>query len=545
MRQEEHEVLVVGAGPVGLTLALALDRQGVRVGIVEKSTSFSGESKAVTIQPRVLEMFHLLGVQERLSQAGLLARSMTMHVGQELATTLRYDRLPSPFPYLLHLHQGETERLLCAALEERGVSVVRATALDDFTVADGGVTARLLGPGGAAREVRARYLVGCDGGHSRVRQRLGLTMTGERHENNWIMADVSIPNMPLSRDVRHGFILEDYPCVILPMSGGYCRLIAARGAGSPNEGQEPTLDEFRAVLTRLGFGDWQLEKPLWLTNYKPSQFIVSRFCKGPVFVAGDAAHVNSPIAAQGLNTGVMDAMNLAWKLTWALRRGGGQSLLDSYHDERHPVVLGMFRANDRLTRMVFGKNRLLRAVARRNLKLLRIPALNLRNVSGSTQLAVSYRASALVQSGYDPSGARKAARAFGWGSLRPGERAPHLEVSGRGERGLYDLLRGDRHVLLLLSGRGDAVWLEAARHRLEARHGEWLDVHCIVHADGPRGRTEERAGWWRDPAFAAHRALGAHHGAGVLLRPDAFIAARFAAADVDEVERYAKALSSR
>jgi len=543
MTQTDYEVLIAGAGPVGLTLALALERQGVRVGIFEKSASFSHESKAITLQPRALEMFHLLEVQERLTRAGLPMRAMTMHVGLELATTLRYERLPSPFPYLLHLHQGETERLLCAALAERGVSVVRGTALDDFTVANGGVTARLLGPGRATSEVQARYLVGCDGGHSRVRQRLGLAMSGERHENTWIMADVSIPNLPLARDLRHGFILEDYPCVVLPMSGGYCRLIAARGAGSSDEGP-PTLDEFRAILARVGFGDWQLESPLWLTSYKPSQFIASRFCRGPVFVAGDAAHVNSPIAAQGLNTGVMDAMNLAWKLTWALRRGGGQRLLDSYHDERHPAVMAMFRTNDRLTRMVFGRNSLVRAVARRNLKLLQLPPLNLRNVMGTSQLTVSYRESAIVQAGYDPAGARRAARVFGWRSVRPGERMPHLEVSGHGRRSLYDFLRGGRHVLLLLGRRGDGAWLEAARDRLEARNGAWLDIHCIMHGDEPRLRAKGGAGWWHDPTGATHHGLGTRGGAGVLLRPDAFVAARFASDDLAGVERYAEALSA-
>lgn len=542
MNRDESEVLIVGAGPVGLTLAIALADQKLRVTLIDRAEGFSSESKAITIQPRVLEMFRLLGVASRLEAAGVAARTMTMHVGRTLKTTLRYDRLPTAFPHYLHLHQGETERLLCAALAERDVTVTRGTTLDDFTATEAGVTARLVGADGTVRKHRARFLVGCDGGHSRVRQRLGVVLTGERHDNEWIMADVRIPDLPLARDVRHGYILEDYPFVVLPLAGDYCRLISARSARASRGGAAPTLAEFHEIIGRLGFAGWRLEDPLWLTCYRPSQFIASRFSKGPVFLAGDAAHVNTPIAAQGLNTGVMDAMNLAWKLGWAQRHRAGPGLLDSYHEERRPAVLNMFRANDRLTTLVFGKNRLLRSLLRRSLALLELPTQNLRNVAQSSQLAVNYRESPIVQSAYDSGGDRRAARSFAADAPRPGDRVPHAVLVGANGvcRDLQDVLRPWRHTLLLFGGPAGREWLEATRARAEARLGSWLDVHCIQHPADPGAIGDE--GWWCDSQATLHRAFGVRGAAGVLTRPDAFVAARFTAEDPDAAERYGRAL---
>lgn len=517
MTGDALDVLVVGAGPVGLTLALSLARQNVRVGVVERSAAASTDSKAVTIHARSLEMFRILGVASALVDAGVAARTMSMHVGTRLATTLRYDRLPSAYPFVLHLHQGMTEKILDQAVRDSGVEVQRSTVLKDFTTSGDGVLAQ-LDTNGETRAVHARFLVGCDGGHSRVRQRLGLAMIGERHENNWIMADVRIPNMHLAKDVRHGFILEDYPCVVLPMRDGYCRLIAARGGGSPRAGLEPSLDEFQEILARVGLSGWRLEDPLWLTHYNPSQFIASRFAKGRVFIAGDAAHVNSPIAAQGLNTGVMDAMNLAWKLAWALQHGASPALLDSYQAERYPVVRAMFAANDRLTRMVFGRNRLLRSAARFNLRFLRIPRLNLRNVTDGSQLGVHYRDSSVIQTAYHRAGFAASERAFSSAAPRPGDRAPHAAL---GTEWLYDRIAPSRHLLLLLGGSGDVS--SPARSALAEKYSSWLDVNVVPGEP--------------DTTF------GARSASALLVRPDSFIAARFAAAEVDEVERYLRALS--
>lgn len=520
-RDFDCEVLIVGAGPVGLTLALALQRAGVDFRVIDRAEGFSGESKAITIQPRILEQLHLLGAAGALVDAGTRAFVMHMHDARRHLTTLRYDRLPTPFPFYLHLHQGQTERILAGLLGERGVEVERGVALQSFASEDDGVEVEVDVRGGAARRLRCRYLVGCDGGHSRVRADLGVEFSGERHRDNWIMADVRIANFDLARDQRHGFMLDCYPFVVLPMSDDYFRVIAARSPDSAHLGSQPDLREFAAIARGLGFTTWRFEEPLWLTQYTPSQFIASRFRRGPVFLAGDAAHVNTPIGAQGLNTGVMDAVNLAWKLSWVLKHEANELLLDSYHAERHPVVLGMFRHNDRLTRMVFGRNRLLRSVFREQLRLLEFGPLNLRNTSNSAQLSLGYRSSPVILKNA-PAGRWARVRGRIGRSLECGDRAPcpRLFMARPGAEHLYDLLDPTRHTLLVFSGALDSVrrWAE----READANASWLTVlrFCVG------ARSDESATCRADPSGTIARAFGLDSGGAVLVRPDAFVAAR-------------------
>ncbi|WP_375771897.1 FAD-dependent monooxygenase [Archangium gephyra] len=534
------DVLIAGAGPTGLSLALALHQQGLRVRLIDKAPSFSGESKAVTLQPRTLELFQLLGVAERLVQAGVPTGRMNMNVGTERASVLRYERLQSEFPFYLHLHQGQTERELARVLEARDVRVERATELAELRQDASGVTAELVRADGAREVVHARYLVGCDGGRSRVRAVLGLGFTGERHSDNWIMTDVRIPNMSLPRDERHGYILDRIPFVVLPLGDGYYRLISARPPGSPDKGKDPTLDEFRRIMTPLGFGDWRLEEPLWLTNYHPSQFLVTSYRAGHVFVAGDAAHVNTPIAAQGLNTGVVDALNLAWKLRLGVLGRASERLLDSYHVERHAAALSMFEENNRLTRLVFGANPVLRYLARKRLRLLNLPGQNLDNVLRTSQLGLHYRHSPAVQPAFDGRGVRTARKAFGNELALPGDRAPHFTLDAERRLPLYALLRPERHTLLVLSGgQPDGAAMRALGTRARARHGDWLDLHFIFEGRTPPDFDAHGLGRaWSDPHRGAHLALGARGAGCVLIRPDAYIATRFPLEAPESLDAY-------
>lgn len=540
----DTDVLIAGAGPTGLILALALHQQGIAVRLVDKGAHVSGASKAITLQPRTLEVFQLLGVAERLVQAGVPTGRMNMNVGLERAAVLRYDRLQSEFPFYLHLHQGQTEQELLRVLEEHGVPVERSTALAELRQDASGVTAELVRDDGPPEEVRARFLVGCDGGRSRVRSALGLRFLGERHDDNWIMTDVRIPNMSLPRDERHGYILERIPFVVLPLGGDYYRLISARMPDSPLRGKDPTLDEFRALMTPLGFGDWRLEEPLWLTNYQPSQFLVDRYRTGNVFVAGDAAHVNTPIAAQGLNTGALDAINLAWKLRLAVLGRASERLLDSYHEERHAAARSMFAENDRLTRLVFGANPVLRYLARKRLWLLNLPSQNRDNVLKTSQLGLHYRHSRAVQPAFDSRGVRAARSAFSGEQALPGDRAPHFTLDAERRRPLYALLRPGRHTLLVLSGgRPDTAAMRALATRARERHGKWLDLHFVFQGNIPAGFDDGGMGRaWSDPHHGAHAALGARSAGCVLIRPDAHIATRFPLEAPESLDAYFSAI---
>ncbi|WP_434347954.1 FAD-dependent oxidoreductase [Myxococcus virescens] len=544
MKTSSTDVLIVGAGPVGLSLALALAQQSIQVRIIDKQPSFSGESKAVTLQPRTLELFQMLGVVEPILAAGVRNPVMNMYAGTRRATVLRYDRLATEFPFYLHLHQGQTERELVRALGDRGIQVERATALERLRQDAEGVTAHLRRADVGDETVTVPFLVGCDGGHSQVRGELGLSFTGARYDDNWIMTDVRIPDMSLSRDERHGFILDRFPFVVLNLGNDYYRLISARPPDSPLKGQQPTLEEFRAIMTPLGLGHWTLEAPLWLVQYQPSQRLVSDYRVGRVLVAGDAAHVNTPIAAQGLNTGVLDAVNLAWKLALAVRGKAREALLDSYHAERHPAAVSMFAENDRLTQLVFGANPLLRYLARKQLRLLNLPALNLKNVLGTSQLGVHYRRSPAIQTALDPRGTRAARAAFQAGRAEPGDRVPHFFLHGERPTAIHAVLRPDRHTLLVLSGpRPDTDRLRALASHVRERHGEQVHVHFVLAGQRPAGFDGADLGKaWVDPQHHAHQALGARQAGAVLIRPDAHVAARIPLAAPEGLDAYFAAL---
>nr|WP_255216627.1 FAD-dependent monooxygenase [Pseudenhygromyxa sp. WMMC2535] len=550
--------MIAGAGPVGLVLALALRRAGVDVRIIDVAEGLSGASKAITIQPRTLEVLHLLGVAEELVAAGVVAGVMHMHVGRDHLTTLRYDKLPTAYPFYLHLHQGQTEALLAEALAARGVVVERGLGLVDYRQRGAAVEAQLRRADGSLVDVRCAYLAGCDGGHSQVRKCTGVDFVGERHRDDWIMADARIEGFELAPDERHAFMLEDYPFVILPMTDGYYRVIAARSADSPLRGDPPSLVEFDAIASSLGFR-WRLHDPLWLTRYNPSQRIADRFRHGRVLLVGDAAHVNTPIGAQGLNTGVMDALNLGWKLAMAVgeaREGSGctsELLLDSYHAERHPAVLSMFRGNDRLTRMVFGRNAALRKLARAKLRSLELGALNLRHTADSAQLSLSYAGSPALAPEDDhasvigPTLAQRLDRALAGAAssaARLGDRAPCCPLRDRkgAPRGhVYELLSGRAHTLLVFDDGHPEVakWADA----VAAHHAGWLSVRRLARR--PLANEGPEQGVWRDAGGEIAAAYGVVGRGAALVRPDAFVAARVAIGDERALDAYLARLGVR
>ncbi|QES46776.1 pentachlorophenol monooxygenase [Streptomyces venezuelae] len=522
------DVLVAGAGPVGLTAAAELRRRGVSCRIVDRLPARLMYAKAVGIQPRTLEIWDRMGLVRPALEAAVLMRGQLVYVnGTEVA---RIDlALPPEVPYhFAALPQYETERLLEEYLARFGTRIERGTELLSFTQDADGVTARLGTPGGGQEEVRTRYLVGCDGAHSTVRKTLGLAFEGGAFPEEYMLADVEVDwDLPAGYGVRamhrnaDGAMDDLLVCIPLPGRGRYRmsmlvppELSAADGAGDEiahgiEGGRGPELHHVQAVLDRLAPRPGTASALRWSSVFRISHRLVDRYGDGRVFVAGDAAHIHPPTGAQGMNTGIQDAVNLAWKLALAVEDAAGPGLLASYDAERRPV----------------GEEVVGRTVRHAAEGVQADPEDPQTLMLREAQLLVGYPGSPIVTPA-DP--ADDAA------GPRPGERAPDCggltgDITAYPLR-LFDLLRGRDHVLLLYrdgrhhhgDGAHDLKELAALAHEFSGGRME----SCVLLADGPAPPPGLALPAYRDSRGEFARLYGVRSTTAFVVRPDGHLGAR-------------------
>jgi 2-polyprenyl-6-methoxyphenol hydroxylase-like FAD-dependent oxidoreductase len=470
-----HQVVVAGAGPVGLWLAGELRRAGVTVAVIEPRAERDPRSRALTVHPRTIETFASRGVHQPFVSEGIpLAGG---HFGA-LGSRLDFRRLPSPFPYTLALPQERTEALLEGQALDLGADLLRGHEVTGFTEHPDHITVRIAGPHGPST-LRAAYLVGCDGARSTVRAAAGIGWPGTPSTVLGWLGDVVLDQPPA----------PGYSCfgpagtlMAVPLPGGIHRLvgITPRDLTTTWPG-DLTLDELRENVITIAGTDFGMRDPVWLSRYGNATRLADQYRKGRVFLAGDAAHQHFPAGGVGMNVGIQDAANLAWKLAATLDGRAPDGLLDTYHAERHPVgadLTATSRAQVALMTAFTPEGRDLRGLLARLITTL--PDLNDRLAAEVGCLAVAYPP---ATPGAHP---------------LTGTRAPDLALGGTG---LFALLRVDRHLLLDLTGSG----------RLAGYARPGLHVHAATPYRPPAEFTDVRA---------------------VLVRPDGHIA--WASAEHDD-----------
>jgi 2-polyprenyl-6-methoxyphenol hydroxylase-like FAD-dependent oxidoreductase len=342
-------VLVVGAGPVGMTLASELARYGVPVRIVDKAAQRTDKSKALVVWSRTLELLDRGGGSAPFVDAGFKSEAVNIIAGDKLIGRVSMEGVQTPYPYGLMLPQSETERLLEERLRGLGVEVERRVELATFQSGADGVEAVLRHADGREETVSADWLVGCDGAHSTVRHGLAAPFAGETMDSDWMLADIHMTGYPCPDSESSVYWHRDGVFVIFPISPGRYRIIADLPPSGAERPPTPTLEQVQAMMDRRGPVGLKALDTIWLAGFRINGRKVASYRWGRVFLAGDAAHVHSPAGGQGMNTGMQDAFNLAWKLALVVRGRCAEHLLDSYSPERSGVGDEVLKAADRLT----------------------------------------------------------------------------------------------------------------------------------------------------------------------------------------------------
>ena len=512
------DVLVVGAGPVGLTMAAELARHGARCRIVDKLAAPSGYCKAIGVTPRTLEVWEDMGVARAMIEHGIWLRGLrTIVAGKTHETLLDFPDLPYGN---LGIPQYATERILAEHLARQGVSVERGLELASLRDDGRRVTVELKGPNGRTESAEFRYVVGCDGAHSAVRHALDIGFPGDRFPMEFMLGDVAI-----DWDVPRGLGVfaivpreNDAPdfLVVIPQPERNRYRISMLASEEPAEagGEEHgIMSERPGPVARANAGGGRPARcPArracrtlrWSSLFRISMRLADKYRVGNAFIAGDAAHIHPPTGGQGMNTGIQDAYNLAWKMALVLRGAADARLLDSYEAERRPVGAEVVERT-RQASMSFGRDR-----GKKDNRL------------EDTQILVNYRGSAWV---------REASKSRKKTALQAGDRAPDAHGLRQDQVGfplrLFEVLRGTAHVLVVLPRRthgapaGRRTGGAGARPRLRlsgcgARGGDRSEERESVPE--PVGVTLLADG---EGAFA--RAYAAKSGSTFLIRPDGYV----------------------
>jgi 2-polyprenyl-6-methoxyphenol hydroxylase-like FAD-dependent oxidoreductase len=470
-------------------MAMALKRRGVDVRIIDKAAGRTDKSKALVLWPRTLELLDIQGCAKPFIEAGMKARGSRIYADGNMLVHVRFDAARSFYQYALMIPQSETERLLEEQLERLGVLVERRVELASFTDTGDGVGTVLRHADGREETFDASYLAGCDGAHSTVRHGLSAQFDGSTLPSDWVLGDIQIDG-EISPDELTICWVPEGVLAFFPISAKRFRVIGDIGMGSTAAPAAPTLEEIQNLLDRRGPKGLRAFDPIWLSGFRINERKVKDYRQGRVFLSGDAAHVHSPAGGQGMNTGMQDAFNLAWKLSMVWQGHASPSLFDSYSVERSAIGDQVLRNAGNMTKVALLRNPILREM--RNLAagtLSRIPALRQRLVDQLTEVDLHYPDSPLTQT---PRGAAQ--------HPAPGGRAPDIRLDG-GDGGAVRL-----HELL---GTGRFVALSVAAPRVDLPQGTRSIAVAATAA--------------ADPTYESGHVY--------LIRPDAYVALSVRAGD--------------
>jgi 2-polyprenyl-6-methoxyphenol hydroxylase-like FAD-dependent oxidoreductase len=349
------DVLIIGAGPTGLALACQLVRYGLDFTIIDREEGTTTFSKAIGVQARTLELYEQIGLADKLIELGLITEKLRMFAGGKMRGEAQFAELGeglSPYPYVLIVDQGLHEKLLYDHIKTAKQDVEWQTELIDFSQDEAGVHTTLRGADGKERSIDAKYLVACDGAKSIVRHKLGLEFGGSTFERMFYVADVKI-DWEYGHEALQIFLMKNQLLAFFPMVGDKrYRIVGTFPEEFAKDEGDVLYSEIEEQIKKDAALKLDVTDVNWFSTYKVHTRHVNKFSVGRCFLAGDSAHIHSPAGAQGMNTGIQDGYNLAWKLAWVLRGNSGPELLNTYNEERLPNAVQLTKTTDRFFGLV-------------------------------------------------------------------------------------------------------------------------------------------------------------------------------------------------
>ncbi len=536
------DVLIIGAGPVGLTLASDLRRRGISFRIIESAGQAVQQTKAVGVQARTLELLAKMGVANTAIERGLTTSLFSIYSeGKRLIRIDFKEHLrESPYPYVLLLPQNETEQVLTEYLQSQGAIIEWQRELVQLKQDEQGVEAALRHPDGAVERVRVGWLVGCDGAHSTVRHLLGLSFAGTSFEQSF--ASFAVGNVRLTWDLSYdeifAFLHRGNFIGYFPLADGRHRVVIAYAPDKAPTG-EVTLEEIQQSIDTCGPQGARASEPAELTRFHVNQRRTEHYRSGRIFLAGDAAHIHSPIGAQGMNTGIQDALNLGWKLALVVKGQASARLLESYEAEREQVGEALLRGTDRTTHLALTRNPLLVALRDALAPILfsSLPASAHRLAETLAELNIVYAPSPIVVDQRDKKG-----------TLRAGDRAPNALVrtrEGAESQPLFEIFNSQRSILLMLAAHQEAAAVERQWGEIVALlsggYQETIEAYLVTEK-ATSGLEQEAHQILHDETGELHQHYEAEQGGLVLIRPDGYIGVWGQFGATEPLRGYVKAL---
>lgn len=441
------KVLIVGAGPTGMTAALEFARYGIPVRLIEKTAEPATTSRAIGVQARTLELFEQRGMVDQMVARGNKGVAGSIYDGGNRIFRLEFSHIDSKYNYMLFISQAETEAVLREALVEEGVTIEREVELIALRQSDWGeaVTAVLKHNDGSLENATYEYLIDAEGAHSIARSATGLEFQGKTLEENYALGDVYIDS-DLAETDFHIFSSEHGFMGLFPMGSDRFRIIASNPMHQPSKDSVPSLDELQQIYDQRSSIPARFHDMGWSSWFRINSRMIKKLRAGRIFLGGDSAHIHSPAGAQGMNTGIQDMIDLAWKMALVIKRQAAPTLLDTYSDDRIAVIRNLLTKTEGLTKAIGSENPIFRSVFNHIAPwIVSTEYVQQNSTERLSQLGLNYRDSPLSVSHRRP------------GEIHAGDRLPDMELAKQSKPGeeayemqtnLFGLLRPTRFTLL-------------------------------------------------------------------------------------------------